>query len=71
MHGEPLIRQRAQMGCSLLHLTFDAAHVSHEALSFGFLSLFEAVVLAAEVGGGMAAEGGISMLVGGSGHCDG
>lgn len=37
MHGEPLTEQRAQMGCSLLHLTLEAAHASHEARS---LSLF-------------------------------
>lgn len=30
--------QRAQMGCCLLHLTFDAAQASHEARSLGFRS---------------------------------
>ena len=39
MHCEPLAEHRAQMGCSLLHLTFEAAHASHEARSLGLRSL--------------------------------
>ena len=42
--------QRAQLGCSLLHLTFDAAQESHEALSFSFLSLPDEIFLVVEVG---------------------
>jgi hypothetical protein len=38
------------MGCSLLHLTLEAAQASHEARSFGLRSLFNED-LGAEVGG--------------------
>jgi hypothetical protein len=50
MHGELMTRQRAQIGCSLLHLTFDAAQESHEARSFKFLSFPGVDSLGAEVG---------------------
>ena len=38
------------MGCSLLHLTLEAAHISHEARSFSFRSLFADDDLGTEVG---------------------
>lgn len=47
MHCEPLAKHRPQMGCSLLHLTLDAAHASHEARSLGRRSLSD---FGAEVG---------------------
>jgi hypothetical protein len=50
MHGELMAEQRAQVGCSLLHLTFEAAQESHEALSFKLLVFLGADVLGAEVG---------------------
>jgi hypothetical protein len=46
-HCEPLALQRAQIGCSLLHLTLEAAHASHEARSLGLRSVFD---LGADVG---------------------
>jgi hypothetical protein len=49
MHCEPLAEQRAQIGCSLLHLTLEAAQASQEARSFGLRSLSEED-LGAEVG---------------------
>jgi hypothetical protein len=49
MHCEPLAKHRPQMGCSLLHLTLEAAQASHEARSFGLRSLFNED-LGAEVG---------------------
>lgn len=55
MHCEPLALHRAQMGCSLLHLTLEAAQASHEARSFGLRSLADFGVVVAgrgvEVGG--------------------
>lgn len=60
MHGEPLVAQRWQIGCSLLHLTLEAAQASHEARSFGFLSGTAFEGWGAEVGeviGGAAEEG--------------
>jgi uncharacterized protein YunC (DUF1805 family) len=48
MHCEPFAEHRPQMGCSLLHLTLEAAQASHEARSFGLRSLSED--LGAEVG---------------------
>lgn len=66
------MRQRAQVGCSLLHLTFDAAHISHDALNFGFRCLCEAVDLGAEVGGDMVeAVVTISVIVAEGCHCEG
>ena len=50
MHFVWVWRQRAQFGCSLLHLTFDAAQASHEALSFRFPSRRGVNGLGAEVG---------------------
>lgn len=50
MHCEPLVEQRAHIGCSLLHLTFEAAQASHEALSLGLRSLSEEDDLGADVG---------------------
>jgi hypothetical protein len=41
MHCEPFAEHRPQMGCSLLHLTLEAAQASHEARSFGLRSLSE------------------------------
>jgi hypothetical protein len=49
MHCEPLAKQRAQMGCSLLHLTLDAAQASQEARNLGLRSLSDAD-LGADVG---------------------
>jgi hypothetical protein len=49
MHCEPLAEQRAQIGCSLLHLTLEAAQASHEARSLGLRSLSDED-LGAEVG---------------------
>jgi hypothetical protein len=39
MHCEPLAKHLAQIGCSLLHLTFEAAQASQEARSLGLRSL--------------------------------
>jgi hypothetical protein len=50
IHAEPLAEQRAHIGCSLLHLTFEAAQESHEARSFSFLSLIGKGVFGVEVG---------------------
>lgn len=50
MHGELMMEQRAQVGCSLLHLTFDAAQESQEARSFGLLYFLGIDGLGAEVG---------------------
>jgi hypothetical protein len=44
-----LDKQRPQIGCSLLHLTLDAAQASQEARSFGLRSLSD-VDLGADVG---------------------
>jgi hypothetical protein len=49
MHCEPLAEHRAQIGCSLLHLTLEAAQASHEARSLGLRSLSDED-LGAEVG---------------------
>jgi hypothetical protein len=49
MHCEPLAKHRPQMGCSLLHLTLEAAQASHEARSLGLRSLSDED-LGAEVG---------------------
>jgi hypothetical protein len=37
-HCEPLAEQRTHIGCVFEHLTLEAAHASHEALSFGLRS---------------------------------
>ena len=50
MHCEPLVEQRAQIGCSLLHLTLEAAHASHEARSLGLFCLSKEDDFGAEVG---------------------
>jgi hypothetical protein len=57
MHGERLAEQRAQVGCSLLHLTFEAAQESHEARSFSFFSLPDKNAFCAEVSEDMIAVG--------------
>lgn len=44
------MEQRPHIGCSLLHLTLEAAQASHEALSLGFRSLSDEADLGAEVG---------------------
>ena len=55
MHCEPLALQRVQMGCSLLHLTLEAAQASQEARSFGLRSAADLGVVVAgrgvDVGG--------------------
>lgn len=55
MHCEPLALQRAQMGCSLLHLTLEAAQASQEARSLGLRSAADLGVVVAvrgvDVGG--------------------
>jgi hypothetical protein len=55
MHCEPLVEHRPQIGCSLLHLTFEAAQASQEARSFGLRSLSD-LDLGAEVGTEVGAE---------------
>jgi hypothetical protein len=60
MHCEPLAEQRVQVGCSLLHLTLEAAQASHEARSLGLRSL-SADDLGAEVGDLMLS---VDMVVG-------
>lgn len=60
MHWEPLALQRAQMGCSLLHLTLEAAQASQEALSLGLRSVADLGVVVAGRGvdvGGMGWDG--------------
>lgn len=59
MHCEPFAEQRAQIGCSLLHLTLEAAQASHEARSFGFLSGVEGLEdpEGTEVGESIGGEG--------------
>lgn len=48
-HGEPLAVQRAHKGCSLEHLTFEAAQASHEARSLSLRSLSDLHLLGAAV----------------------
>ena len=61
MHCEPVAEQRWQIGCSLLHLTLEAAQASHEARSLGRRSLSALDEdVGAEVGDGM---GGVAMVV--------
>ena len=55
MHWEPLAEHRWQVGCSLLHLTLEAAQASHEARSFGLRSR-SVVILETELGDGNAEE---------------
>ena len=50
MHGDPFAEQRVQIGCSLLHLTFEAAHASHEARSLGLFCLSDEDDFGAEIG---------------------
>jgi len=72
MHCEPFAEHLWQFGWSLLHLTFEAAHASHEARSFGRRSLSTFEDLGAEVGEGTAdVEIGASSTVGAGCHCCG
>jgi hypothetical protein len=51
-----MTEHRAQVGCSLLHLTFDAAQESHEALSFRLLIFLGVDVFGADVGEDMLSD---------------
>lgn len=65
MHVEPLVVHRAQVGCSLEHLTLEAAQASQEALNLGLRSFACAAPFGADVDEDMMKVGMIADEYGG------